>query len=314
MVTNTRHDRSLNENDRPSCYGFTVASSCDFKFLRKGGGADNLDVVEAPTELSAPASTLLMEWTVRDQSGDVTARLYGADGIYHFWTTDAGWYRVDPGACRIEISEHKDVIRREQRLWGVPAALCAKQRGDFVLHGAAAEVDGGAILLAAPGRFGKSTLALAFHRLGYRVLTEDTACCTLRPEPVLYPGPTSIRLRPDMFDGQAPAGTTVVDVRPDRIHLVMDSERSGGGAAVPIRMVVFLREASDEIRLERVKSGQALPDLWTLGLRFQNEAERRRTFTQLASLAASVPVYNLHRPLTVANLDDVVSRLIEASC
>jgi hypothetical protein len=94
----------------------------------------------------------------------------------------------------------------------------------------------------------------------------------------------------------------------------MDSERSGGGAAVPIRMVVFLREASDEIRLERVKSGQALPDLWTLGLRFQNEAERRRTFTQLASLAASVPVYNLHRPLTVANLDDVVSRLIEASC
>lgn len=311
MVTATRDESGVNDDRRPSCYGFAVTSTCDFKFLRQGGGADQLEVVESSEPLSAPDSTLLMEWTVRDQSGDVTARLYGADGIYHFWTTDAGWYRVDPMARRIEISDHEDVIRREQRLWGVPAALCAKQRGDFVLHGAAVEVDGGAILLAAPGRFGKSTLALAFHRQGYRVLTEDTACCALRPDPVVYPGPTSIRLRPDMFDGQAPAGTTIVDVRRDRIHLVMSSERTGDGAPVPIKMVVFLREASDEIRLERVKSGQALPDLWTLVLRFQNEAERRHSFTQLASLAASVPVYNLHRPLTVTDLDAVVSRLIE---
>jgi hypothetical protein len=313
MVTASRESESGSIDDRPSCFGFAVTSTCDFKFLRSGGGADTLEIVEAADPLSAPDSTLLLEWTVRDPTADITARLYNADGIYHFWTNDAGWYRVDPAARRIEISDHKDEIRREQRLWGVPTALCAKQRGDFVLHGAAIEVDGGAILLAAPGRFGKSTLALAFHRQGYRILTEDTACCALRPGPVLYPGPTSIRLRPDMFDGQAPAGTTVIDVRPDRIHLLLDSERTGGGGPVPIKMVVFLRESPDEIRLERVKSGQALPDLWTLGLRFQNEAERRRTFTQLASLAANIPVYNLHRPLTIADLDAVVSRLIEAS-
>ena len=313
MVTASRDSSPPNDNDRPSCFGFAVSSTCDFRFLRRGGGADRLEVVEADGQLSAPDSTLLLEWTVRDPTADITARLYGVDGIYHFWTTDAGWYRIDPAARRIEISDHKDEIRREHRLWGVPTALCAKQRGDFVLHGAAVEVDGGAILMAAPGRFGKSTLALAFHRQGYRILTEDTACCALRPGPVLYPGPTSIRLRPDMFDGQAPAGTTIVDVRRDRIHLVVDSQRTGGGGPVPIRMVVFLRESSDEIRLERVQSGRALPDLWTLGLRFQTEAERRQSFTQFASLAASVPVYNLHRRLTVADLDDVVSRLIEAA-
>ena len=293
-----------------SCFGFAIHSSYPFRFLRRGGGRGVLDVVECPDEMDVDDGTLLHEWTIRDPEGGVTARLYGANGVFRFWTSDAGSYRIDPAAGRIEMSRHPDVIRREQRLWGVPTALCAKNRGDLVIHGAAVEVDGGAIILAAPGRFGKTTLALTFHRAGYRVLTEDTACCSVMPEPLVYPGPTCIRLRPDMFDGEAPAGTTLAAVRPDRVHLALDVDRQGDGCPVPIRAFVFLRE-SDETRIERVTPGEALPDLWTLTFRFQSDDERRRSFSQLAQMAATVPIWNLYRPLQVAKLEEVVNRLVE---
>jgi hypothetical protein len=301
------------EEERHCCFGFHVSSSCSLKLLRRGSGQETLEVVESARPFEAPLQeTLFFEWTLRDPSADVTARLYGRDGIFQFWTSDAGWFRIDPAARKIEVSDHEDEIRREQRLWGIPTALCYMERGDFALHAAAAEVDGRAIVLAAPGRFGKTTLALAFHRQGYRLLTEDTACCRLVPEPSLLPGPTSIRLRPDMFDGQAPPGTTVVSARTDRIHLALDSDRIGNGRQVPIRALVFLRESAEGTSLERVKTGAAIRDLWTLNFRFQNESQRSRSFSQLASFASAVPVWNLYRPFRASNLDEIVTRIVDA--
>jgi len=297
------------DQDAFACFGFRIRSSCPFRFLRRGGGGDVLDVVEASGPLSTADSNLLFEWTLRDPDAEVTARLYAANGWFHFWTSDAGWYRIDPRARRIEISDHGDALRREQRLWGLPTVLCVKERGDFALHAAAVEIDSGAILFAAPGRFGKTTLALACHAQGYRLLTEDTACCRVTGEPLLFPGPASVRLRPDTFDGHAPPGTTIADVRDDRVHLVLNPDRMGDGRPVPIKALVFLREAPDEIRLDPVKRQDALPDLWTLTFRFQDDDERKRAFSQLATLASAVPVWNLYRPLRLSRLNEVVAHL-----
>jgi hypothetical protein len=294
-----------------SCFGFLVRSRCALKFLRKTGGKETLEIREAPTPITAPESPLIAEWVLRDAVGDVTTRLYGLNGIYHFWTNDAGWFRIDPAARVVEISDHANEVRREQRLWGVPAVLCFMERGDFGLHAAAVEVAGAAILLAAPGRHGKTTLALAFHARGYRLLTEDTACCRLASGPLLLPGPTSVRLRPDIFRGEAPTGTRVLSVGNDRIHLVLDSDRAGDSLPVPIKALVFLRDPAEHIFLERVKAGQALRDLWALSFHLQNTIARSRSFSQLAQLAGSISVWNLHRPLSLMNLDEVVSRIVE---
>lgn len=301
----------LNVDEAGSCFGFLVRSQFPFRFLRRGGGKDALDVREAGTPITAPESTLLAEWVLRDVVGDVSTRLYGVDGIFHFWTNDAGWFRVDPAARVIEISPQVNEVRREQRLWGVPAVLCFMERGDFGLHAAAVEVAGGAILLAAPGRHGKTTLALAFHARGYRLLTEDTTCCRLTSGPLLLPGPTSVRLRPDIFHGEAPPGTSLVLVRQDRIHLVLDSDRAGNSLPVPIKGLVFLREAAEQIVLERVETSQALRDLWALNFHLQHTVGRRQSFTQLAQLAGSIGIWNLHRPFSLTNLDEVVSRIVD---
>lgn len=304
------HDGSVADS-APSCFGFRICSSEQFRFLRRGGGADVLTVNRTSESLDAADDPPIFTWTLRDQHATVTARLYGRDGIFRFWTSDAGWYRIDAAARTIQMSDHPDEIRAEQRLWGIPTMVCAKHRGDFVLHAAAAEIDGGAVLLAAPGRFGKTTLAVALHRSGYRLLTEDTACCTSSSVPHLYPGPTSVRIRPDMFDGAAPGGTTVTAIRDDRVHLALNSERAGDGRPLPIRAVIFLRESSNEVVLEPVKGGEALPDFWTLCLRFRGIDEQRRSFNELSHLANVVPIWNLHRPLMSDRLDEVVARLVE---
>ena len=309
MVTDRQTDSEC-EDAVGSCFGFTVQSDLPFRFLRKGPGSETLQVIRSSKPLDGADATLLYEWTIRDEAASVAARLYRADGFFYFWTSDAGWYRVDPRARRIEISDHPDELRREQRLWGVPTALCVKDRGDLAIHAATVEAKGSAIVLAAPGRFGKTTLALAFHRNGYRLLTEDTTCCTLRPGPMVFPGPTSVRLRPDMFEGAPPRGTNIAAVRDDRVHLMLDADRAGNGRPVPIAALVFLRESADDVRLDRVGAVEALPDLWTLTLRFQTDAERRDAFRQLTQLAANVPIWNLHRPFQVGTLDQVVDTLV----
>ena len=296
-------------NPSQSCFGFEIYSSESFRFLRQGGGQERLQVVQSAVELTPRDETPIFQWTLRDGSGSVTAKLYGGDnGDFYFWTTDAGCYRIDPEARRIDMSPHADAIRHEQRLWGVPTALCVKHHGGLALHAAAVEVGGTAILLAAPGRFGKTTLALACHGHGYRLLTEDTACCSLSAEPLLLPGPTSVRLRPDMFTGEAPAGTTITAIRDDRIHLTLVD--GGDGRPVPIGGLVFLRESADEVSLQEVKGSDALRDLWTLSFRFQTAPEHRSAFTRLTRLASSVPVWNLYRPLRPGTLNEVVEQLI----
>jgi hypothetical protein len=103
----------------------------------------------------------------------------------------------------------------------------------------------------------------------------------------------------------------LVSVRNDRVHLVLDADRAGDCRPVPIRAVVFLRDASSGIRLEPIKPGEALPDLWTLNFHLETASARGRSFSQLAQLAACISIWNLHRPLSLTNLDEVISRIVD---
>jgi len=284
-----------------------VRSQEQLRFLRSGGGTEPLEIVQAVEPRRRPDAAPLGEWPLAGTGDRERGTLYRLDTTFEFWTTDVGGYRIDPGNGTIEIPDSGDEILREQRLWGVPALLCVMHRGDFPLHAAAVEVDGGAVVLAAPGRFGKTTLALAFHRLGHRVLSEDLCCCRIHPTPQLLPGPALLRVRPDVYQGAAPAGTHVVVARPDRVYLGLDENRRGSSAPTPIRAIVFLRESTDGLTLEPAPSrGAALADLWSLNFRLQTAEGRARSLELLTGLAGQVPIWNLHRPLRLDALEPTV--------
>jgi len=287
----------------PSVFGFSVTSAVPLQFLRNGGGVDPLEVVAEEVGEDVPGE-LLGEWPLRGTAYPAHARLFRIPSGYEYLTSDAGRFRIDLDRGRIQVPTGGDSLLREQRLHGMPMILSFLSRGDISLHAAAVEVGSGAVILAAPSRYGKSTLAFAFQRRGHRVLSEDLICC--RPATAeAIPGPALLRLRPDVFHQDLPEGLFVVAERPDRIFVGFDAERAGTSAPVPIRAIVFLREAS-VLAVEEVPRPTALKDLWRLSFRTGTDSDRADSFQRLATMAGSVASWNVYRPLLLTTLDSTV--------
>ena len=288
----------------PSVFGFSIRSVLPLKFLRSGGGVQPLEVVTAENTDNRLQGELLGEWPLQGTSYPAHARLFRIPRGYDYWTSDAGLYRVDLERGRIEVPGAAEPLLREQRLHGLPMILSFQARGDLSLHAAAVEIGSSAVILAAPSRYGKTTVAFAFQRMGHRVLSEDLICC--RPETAeAIPGPAVLRLRPDVFHGDLPDGLFVIEERPDRVFIGFDAAHAGSGAPVPVKAIVFLREA-DEFAAEEVPRVTALKDLWSLSFRTGTQQDRGDTFQRLATLAGSVPFWNVHRPLIKSALGRTV--------
>lgn len=301
----TRSPRAL----EPSVFGFAVRSAVALRFLRHGGGADPLEVAvdEEPSDVNA--GELLGEWALQGTSYPAHARLFRIQHGYEYHTSDAGLFRIDLQRGRIEVPGGGDPLLREQRLHGMPMILSFLARGDISLHAAAVEVGSGAVILAAPSKYGKSTLAYGFQRLGHRVLSEDLVCC--RPSTAeAIPGPALLRLRPDVFSQDLPPGLHVAESRPDRVFIGFDVERSGTSAPVPIQGVFFLRE-STELGVQAVPKATALKDLWRLSFRTATDADRADSFQKLAQLAGSLDSWNLYRPMLLTALNRTVDLVLE---
>jgi hypothetical protein len=73
---------------------------------------------------------------------------------------------------------------------------------------------------------------------------------------------------------------------------------------------VFLRQSEDETVMERVSAEKAIPDLWTLTLRLPTDQSRAHSFRIITSIAAQVPIWNLHRRLSLEQLPDLVERIV----
>ena len=81
-----------------------------------------------------------------------------------------------------------DRVRREERIWGLPAILCLLGRGDLPLHAAAVEIDGKAVVLGAPERSARRPSPPRFARDGFRLLSEDLTCVRAATSRLVVPG------------------------------------------------------------------------------------------------------------------------------
>ena len=298
----------VNTTDRePSLFGFRIRTVVPLRFLREGGGVEPLEIVVDSHGIAAPTGELVGEWPLQGTVAPQSAALYAVPGGYEYWTTDAGRFLVDLDSGRIELPATGDEILREQRLNGMPMLLSFAHRGDISLHAAAVEVDGGAVVLAAPSRFGKTTLAIAFHERGYRLLSEDLVCYRPQTREVV-PGPALARLRPDVYAVAPPAGFEVMAERSDRIFLAPSTGRRGGCAPLPVRGIFFLREGN-ELEISAAAGVDVVRDLWHLGFRMPTPEGRSESFRQLTQLASAVPVCNVFRPFRLDLLGETVDRI-----
>jgi hypothetical protein len=293
-------------------FGYETDSPLASTYLRAGLG-DPIAVAEADAG-PEPGEDPVLEWRPRPGT-PFQARLYGEPARYGVWIDGMGGFGVEPDEPRITVPPSSDVVRREERLWGVPAALCFSRRGDLPLHASAIEVDGRALVFCGPGRFGKTTLATAFLRTGYRVLSEDLVCVRQTPGgPAVVPGPAMLRVRPDVAERLGPIEGTREVLRDDeRVHLVMEDTLRGNGDPLPLHGILILKRGLPEITLYRIEPERFLPELFSVSFNLPSDAERSRSFAGVVDLAGSVPLWLLDRPLEFATLDEVVDRVV-SSC
>lgn len=291
-----------------SVHGYQVHAAFPCRFLRAGDIGDRLQVREThrpPHVVGEP----LLEWSPRPLR-EFAAKLFAIERRYVYWTSNEGWFEIDPDEGVITVTPPTDAVRREARLWGVPSLLCYVTRGDLPLHAAAVDVGGRALLLAGPSRSGKTTTAAGFLAAGHRILAEDLTACRPGTPPALLPGPAMLRLRPDVYPLLHLENASLVAEDAERVHLMLDGDARGDGAAVPLAGIVFLRPGDGEPTLHRRAPRDTLRDLWALSLNLPTEEDRARCFRGVASLAASVPAWNLDRRLTPDALDGVVETVI----
>ena len=288
-----------------ACYGFEVRSALPFRYLREGSG-DPLEVTAPAPEGEGPEDVLLIEWLATEEL-PLEARLYSDGRSFRLWIGGGGWFSVEPEEGRIEAPAD-GWLRTEERLWGIPALLCFRARGDLPLHAAAVEAEGEAVLVAAPRTYGKTTMAAAFHRNGHRVLSEDTSCVRLGPEPEVVPGPAMLRVRPDVARALELPRARRVGTEDDRVHYALDEP--GDCTPVRLRAVVFLAESEGAPELEPVQQPEAIRDLWALSFRLPTEEDVGRSFADVADLASTVPAFRLRRSLALDALDDHVARVL----
>lgn len=295
--------------DRGACFGFAVRAALALKYVREGSG-EALEVALSADEGGGERGELLHEWLPRP-GHSLHARLYRNGHLYSFWVGGMGSYVIDPGARRVAVPPAEDAVLREERLWGLPAGLCFLERGDLPVHAAAVEARGKAVLLAAPGRFGKSTLAAAFHQAGHRVLSEDLTCLRLTPVASVIPGPAMLRIRRDVADRLPLPAARVLREDDERVSLALDEGRRGECRPVPLGAVVLLREAPAGTRLECVSPTAAIPDLWSLSFHLPTAEGRARAFRAVAELASRTPTWNLYRRLRLEELSGTVDYIVE---
>jgi hypothetical protein len=292
--------------------GFEIEADLEFDYLRSGQG-DLLSVEEGVAESPPAREGPIVSWERRPDN-PFEASLFQIEERFVMQIPSLGDFGVQPASGRIVVPAGADPVLREERLWGVPLALCASLRGDLVLHSASVDVDGRALLICGPTRFGKTTLAAGFLRAGHRVLAEDLSFCRLGPTPSILPGPAMLRLRTDVWSELGPlADTHTTAEDPDRMHLALDERLRGLGDPVPLAGIVLLRRAASEPELKRVDGTPLLQDLFTMAFGLPTDADRTRRFEAVVELVGAVPVWVFDRPLRFDLLDAVV-RLLAGRC
>ncbi len=298
---------------RGSCYGFGIRSDLDFLFLRNGNGS-MLEIDVHDEQGPQESEDLLVEWKPRP-GRPFHGRVYShpESGRLRVWTSDAGWYLVDIASGRISVPAATEPVSREARLWTTPMLLTFVMQGKVPIHAAAVEVDRRALLFGGPSGFGKTSLAAAFAARGHRLLAEDVACISTDGEhPTILPGPSLLRLRPDVAEWLHIPGARVVATMPDRIFLSFEEDLRGDCQPIPLEGLVLLRGVEDKVNLKPLDGPEMLRDLWALAFRLPTDADTERAFDGVTVLANHTKIWDLHRPHDLTRLVDTVDEIVEA--
>jgi hypothetical protein len=245
---------------------------------------------------------------VADREGRLTGYLETEEGRPVFaiaevaegcliWCSRSGSYLVDPAAGRIEVEANGDPELFEHRLLSSAVCVLLSLRGDLVLHAAAVEIGGGAVVFGAPTGRGKSTLVRALGKLGAPVLSEDGVVITRKGgEWVVHPGARGVRIR----QPGSPGGPGSLEPDPGPPPLPR-----------PLRHLVALEPRGEDLRLDVLEPAHALPHLASNLVHTGGRESIAGSFQLLADVCGRVGVLALSLPDSLERLSPAAASLLD---
>lgn len=227
---------------------------------------------------------------------------------------------------QIDVTPANDSVAADVRLFllGTAFGILCHQRGSFPLHASAVTVNQHAVAFIGPSGAGKSTLGAWLSRSGYPLLSDDV--CILSPgdysehvwtgsgPPLLHPGSPRIKLWSDTLAelGIERQGLQRDMSRTDKFHLTLPSiatERPRPLQAIYLIGNQDADQASIQGPLQPLAAIAAIADNTYRHELIATLKRSENHFRICAHIAQEVPVFQLHRPRSLAALDSVVTCL-----
>jgi hypothetical protein len=273
----------------------------------------------APSEESSVATVAVdaVETAPPDQAAH--SELFGI----RFWQTGSGCViaarsmviDVDDGLARAHLPDMGDAPLLEGCGY-LPLAWMLAGHGRFMVHGAAVERDGTALLLLGNSGAGKSTLAAAALESGWRVLSDDLT--------IVAPSRTGLRLHgvhkapaiPAEIGGQLVERATSLGDPRERVGLSRDVLTEGGHPVAGVVLIVHADSPGGSLR--RLRGHEVLP-LLLQSFAGSIEPARRSAFFPTATELCRLPRWELghateptvRRAHAAHHLDEIASSLTE---
>jgi hypothetical protein len=264
-----------------SLYGFEIKSDLPLRRLNAAAGTRGELVVEAAAE---PLATPGHEPT-GSQVTDDGYRWFSAweldDGACLLKMPPTGSFLLEPARGWIAVeSTDEDRELLEHRVASVAICTLLAMREDLVLHAAAVEVDGRAVVFCGPTMRGKSTLVGALGEAGCSLLGEDGVAVELNGQgAIAHPGARGVRVRQRDGEGR-------------RRTVLLDDPGPGEPGPCPVAAFVLLEERGAKLDVAPLEPARALALLTPNLIHTGGRAAIATAFQRLASALGSAPAFS----------------------
>ena len=233
-------------------------------------------------------------------------------GIAHEPDADADRFAwLDRARLRVTdreiLVDSSDEAFARQCVVGPGLGVLLHRRGMLVLHGAAIDVGGRAVVLLGDKGAGKSTTAAALIARGHRLLTDDlVALVPDTSSPMVLPGPTQMKLWPEAVEAIGLDATVTPFF--DGLAKGVWAEAPTTDEPTPLAFVATLDWGGNE--WTPLDGSAAFGALFghVYAPRFLGTAASSTLMQPVLELANAVPVVRAIRPRQLDGVADLVSR------
>lgn len=277
-----------------SLYGYEVETELPLRRLNRAAGRRGVLRVESAGEaLREPERE--PEGVLEDERGRRWYASYEQDGACLLVLPPTGAFMLEPAEGRVTVDfRDSDEDLFEHRLASSAICTLLALRGDLVLHAAAIEAGGRAVIFCGPTTRGKSTLVRALGESGSAVLGEDGIAISLEDGSRAFPGARGVRMR----NGDGRGVTLVHDPGP----------REPGSC--PVAAVVLLDERGAKLSVELLEPADALTRLTPNLVHSGGIGSIGAAFGRLAQLLGAIPAYRAALPDDLEALPEAAKFLL----